>query len=413
MSNVVEKCQKAKEVSFELSALTNQVKNEMLEVIASAILANVSNIIEANKLDLQNATQKPNAFIDRLTLTEQRIIAMAEGVRQVKLLPNPVGEVVESWVTKAGLQIKKVRASLGVIAVIYEARPNVTVDVASLCIKTGNAVVLRGGSDAIHTNLMLFNIMQNALKQANLLFNSIQFVDDTARTASLELLKQDKYIDVVIPRGGNGLKTFILQNATMPCIASAGGNCHIYVEQSGSLAQANDIIFNAKMQRPTVCNAMEQLLIDKAIAKDYLPTILQNLTAHGCKIIGDELTCKIFKDATPSCAEDYYCEHLDYILSVKVVEDYKQATDWVNEHSTNHSEAIISTNQKAIDYFTSKVDSACVYVNASTRFTDGFEFGFGAEIGISTQKLHARGPIGLKQLTSERYICVGNGTIRK
>ncbi|HRF36653.1 MAG TPA: glutamate-5-semialdehyde dehydrogenase, partial [Clostridia bacterium] len=356
---------------------------------------------------------KDSAFLDRLTLNEKRIQAMSEGIKQIVLLPDPVGEVTEKWTAYSGLQISKVRAPLGVIGVIYEARPNVTIDVAGLCIKTGNSVILRGGSDAINSNRALYKVMKEAIEGIGISSNFIQFVNDTDRSLTMEMLKQGDYIDVIIPRGGDKLKQLVLENATMPVIASSGGNCHIYVDNDCDLDLACKVILNAKVQRPTVCNALEQLLINKDILAEAVPKIFAELDKAGVLIKCDEECAKYYSNVQLASEEDYFEEHISMVISVKSVASVDDAINHINIHSTGHSEAIISNNQKNIDKFTTKVDSGCVYVNASTRFTDGFEFGFGAEIGISTQKLHARGPLGLKQLTSEKYICVGNGTIRK
>ena len=360
---------------------------------------------------------------------------------QITDLADPVGEVVDTWTNSSGLDISKVRASLGVIGVIYEARPNVTIDVAGLCIKTGNAVILRGGSDAINSNRALYKIMISAIESVGFSSDIVQFIDDTDRALTLDMLKLGKYIDVVIPRGGDTLKNLVLANATMPVIASAGGNCHLYVDSSADIDMAIEVILNAKTQRPSVCNALEQLLISRDILDIAVPKIFGALKNAGVVIKACNecieiynansqesdmctLYCAIDDGGSEECSmycggvelaseQDYYTEHLSLMISVKSVTGVVEAIDHINTHSTSHSEAIIATDQKIIDLFTAKVDSGCVYVNASTRFTDGFEFGFGAEIGISTQKLHARGPLGLRQLTSEKYICVGNGTIRK
>ncbi len=352
-------------------------------------------------------------MIDRLTLTDSRIALMAEGVRQVADLDDPVGKTVRQWKVDSGLEIKKVRAPLGVIGVIYESRPNVTVDVASLCIKSGNGVMLKGGKEAISTNRVLFEIIQQAIGELGLDKDIVGFVDDVDRQATYDMLQQSKYIDVIIPRGSDNLKKFVLANSQIPVIASSGGNCHVYVEKTADLEMAKKIVYNAKMQRVSVCNAQEQLLVDEAIADKFLPDMLKTLQEGGCKIIGDETIQRYAKDVIPATEEDYKREREDYYLTVKVVKDYKEAIDRINANGTKHSEAIVSTDDKVMNIFTTAVDAGCVYTNASTRFTDGFEFGFGAEIGISTQKLHARGPLGLEQLTSEKYVVTGHGEIRK
>ncbi len=413
MVDIKELCMAAKNASYELSAMTANQKNDILTAIADAIIKEKDFILAQNKLDIETLKGKDSAFLDRLTLNEKRIQAMSEGIKQIVMLPDPVGEVTEKWTAYSGLQISKVRAPLGVIGVIYEARPNVTIDVAGLCIKTGNSVILRGGSDAINSNRALYKVMKEAIESIGISSDFIQFVNDTDRSLTTEMLKQGDYIDVIIPRGGDKLKQLVLENATMPVIASSGGNCHIYVDNDCDLDLACKVILNAKVQRPTVCNALEQLLINKDILADAVPKIFAELDKAGVLIKCDEDCAKYYRNAQLASEDDYFEEHISMVISVKSVENVDEAINHINIHSTGHSEAIISNNQKNIDKFTTKVDSGCVYVNASTRFTDGFEFGFGAEIGISTQKLHARGPLGLKQLTSEKYICVGNGTIRK
>lgn len=414
MNNLQEVCQKAKEASYGLAFLNSNNKNKMLSAIADKIEKSKDIIKKENAIDIQNAQGVlSNAMIDRLTMTDARIDLMAEGVRQVASLDDPVGKVVNTWTTPNGLEFQKVRAPLGVIAVIYESRPNVTIDVASLCIKSGNCVILKGGKEAINSNRALFNIIQSALEESGFDKNIVGFVDDVTRETTHELLQQSKYIDVIIPRGSENLKKFILANSQIPVIASSGGNCHVYVEKTADLKMAEDIVYNAKMQRPSTCNACEQLLVDKAIAKEFLPKMIARLQKDNCKVLGCPETQKIVPGVIPATEEDYKTEKSDYILTVYVVNDYKEAIDRINANSTKHSEAIISNDEKIIDTFNKMVDSGCVYTNTSTRFTDGFEFGFGAEIGISTQKLHARGPLGLEQLTSEKYLVRGNGQLRK
>lgn len=407
-------CADARNASYKLAFCKSEEKNRILTAIADGIEAHREEIKKANAIDTVNARGVlPDAMIDRLTLTDGRIDLMAEGVRQVVALDDPVGKVVREWTTANGLKFKKVRASLGVIGVIYESRPNVTVDVASLCIKSGNGVILKGGKEAINSNRKLFEIIQEAIEKCGFDKNFVGFIDDIDRQATYDMLQQSKYIDVIIPRGSDKLKKFVLTNSQIPVIASSGGNCHVYVEKSADLKMAEDIVYNAKMQRVSVCNAAEQLLVDEAIAKEFLPKMLARLMKDGCKINGCEKTCALVDGVNPAAEEDYKTEREDYILTVKVVKDYVEAIDRINENGTKHSEAIVSTDEKVMEIFTGMVDAGCVYTNASTRFTDGFEYGFGAEIGISTQKLHARGPLGLEQLTSEKYIVTGNGQIRK
>ena len=412
MLSVRDVCLKAKEAAFELAAATTEEKNKMLYAIANAINSNKAKIYDANALDIEAARGViKDSMLDRLTLTEARINTMVDGVMQVASLPDPIGEVTDSWVIKNGLKFTKVRVPLGTIGVIYEARPNVTVDVAALCLKSGNCVVLRGGKEAINSNRALYEIISKAIEEAGFNKDVVGFIDGTSRELSAELLKQGDCIDVVIPRGGDGLKHFVLENATMPVIASAGGVCHAYIHESANLDMAEKIIYNAKMQRPSVCNALEQLIIDRSIAA-HLPSLLVRMVKDGCTINGSEEVCKLVPGAELCEATEYKKEHLDLTLTVSIVDNYIEAINQINNNNTKHSDAIIAQDEKVIDIFKKKVDTGCLYVNTSTRFTDGFEFGFGAEIGISTQKLHARGPLALKQLTSEKYIIVGNGQVR-
>ena len=414
MEDMQQVCSRVRNATYKLSLYDTKTKNNILLAIADKILASKQEIKAVNAIDIQNAKGKlSEAMIDRLTLTDARIELMAEGVRQVAKLDDPVGKVVRQWTVESGLEIKKVRAPLGVIGVIYESRPNVTVDVASLCIKSGNGVILKGGKEAINSNRVLYEIIQKAIDELGFAKDIVGFVDNVERSATYDMLQQAKYIDVIIPRGSDNLKKFVLTNSQIPVIASSGGNCHVYVEKTADLAMAKKIVYNAKMQRVSVCNAAEQLLVDKDIAQEFLPDMIDELQKGGCKILGDEVVCKLCKDVTPATEEDYKTEREDYVLTVKVVKDYKEAIERINANGTKHSEAIISQDSEAMRIFTTAVDAGCVYTNASTRFTDGFEFGFGAEIGISTQKLHARGPLGLEQLTSEKYVVTGHGEVRK
>lgn len=412
MINVQEICKKAKEASFRLSKLDTATKNQMLQVMADALTDRIDEIFGANKIDLDNFSDKKSAFYDRLTITKARVEQMKEGLLQIKALPDPVGEVVESFSVESGLNITKVRAPLGVVGIIYEARPNVTVDCVGLTLKSSNAVVLRGGKEAINSNRTIANIMRDALSKNGFDADIMQFIDDITRESSYEMLQQDKYIDVVIPRGGEGLKHFILENAKMPVIASAGGNCHVYVEKTADFDLATKIIINAKTQRVSVCNALEHILVDKEIAGEYIPMLVKALKDNNVLVKGDEIARK-YAEILPMTDEDNATEYLDYIVSIKVVGGINEAIDHINTYSTKHSEAIITTDNTKADEFLRGVDSACVYVNTSTRFTDGFQFGFGAEMGISTQKLHARGPIALRELTSVKYNIVSNGAVRE
>ena len=348
-------CLKAKNASYRLAFTSSEDKNKMLNAIADKILAERQLIKDANAVDIKNAQGVlSNAMIDRLTMTDARIDLMAEGVRQVAELDDPVGKVVNSWTTPNGLQFRKVRAPLGVIAVIYESRPNVTIDVASLCIKSGNCVILKGGKEAINSNRALFNIIQSALEENGYDKEVVGFVDDVTREATYELLQQSQYIDVIIPRGSETLKKFILTNSQIPVIASSGGNCHVYVEKTADLKTAEDILYNAKMQRPSTCNACEQLLVDKDIADKFLPHALKRLMDDKCVVLGCERTKAIVPEVTPAKEEDFKTEKSDYILTVKVVDDYKQAIDIINANSTHHSEAIISQDEKIISWLNNK-----------------------------------------------------------
>ena len=410
-----EVCALAKEASYRLATFTPTEKKAMLIAMANGIGDEMEEILVANNDDIFTANQngKEDTFIDRLTLYKSRIRQMIDGIMAVAELPDPVGQVTEKWTLPNGLQISKVRAPLGVVAIIYEARPNVTADAAALAIKSGNAVVLRGSREAINSNLAIFNAMKNALVKGGYDANVLQFLAEPDREVTAELLKQSDTVDVVIPRGGEGLKKYVLENSAVPVIASAGGNCHTYVEKTADLKMADNVLFNAKVSRPSVCNATEQLIVDRAIAAPFLTKSLDRLSKQGVRILGCTETCRIYPMAELATEEDYYEEHLGLVLSVKVVSGYKEAIERINKYGTHHSDAIISSSNEAIEAFKIGVDSAAVYVNASTRFTDGFEYGFGAEMAISTQKLHARGPLGLKQLTSEKYVVVGEGQVRK
>ena len=410
-----EVCALAKEASFRFATSAPTEKKAMLIAMANGIGDEMEEILVANNDDIFTANQngKEDTFIDRLTLYKSRIRQMIDGIMAVAELPDPVGQVTEKWTLPNGLQISKVRAPLGVVAIIYEARPNVTADAAALAIKSGNAVVLRGSREAINSNLAIFNAMKNALVKGGYDANVLQFLAEPDREVTAELLKQSDTVDVVIPRGGEGLKKYVLENSAVPVIASAGGNCHTYVEKTADLKMADNVLFNAKVSRPSVCNATEQLIVDRAIAAPFLTKSLDRLSKQGVRILGCTETCRIYPMAELATEEDYYEEHLGLVLSVKVVSGYKEAIERINKYGTHHSDAIISSSNEAIEAFKIGVDSAAVYVNASTRFTDGFEYGFGAEMAISTQKLHARGPLGLKQLTSEKYVVVGEGQVRK
>ncbi len=415
MSEVLEKAKRAKLAAAELAKLSSGIKNKALQIMAQALEAQTDFLIKANKLDLEAAVQsgKPKAFIDRLTLNEQRIKDMADGLRVIKDLPDPVGETVAMWRRPNGLQIGQRRVPLGVIGIIYESRPNVTADAAGLCLKTGNAVILRGGSEAIKSNKAIVKVLSQASYEAGIPEGAIQLIEDTDRASARELMRLNGLVDVLIPRGGTGLIKAVVEEATVPVIETGVGNCHIYVDGQCDRDTAVKIIINAKTQRPGVCNAVETLLVDRKIAEEFLPVVIKELREKDVEIRGCEETLKIVPDVTRATEEDWDTEYLDYILAVKVVDGIDEAIRHIGMHGTGHSEAIITDNYHAAQKFLDEVDAAAVYVNASTRFTDGFEFGFGAEIGISTQKLHARGPMGLNELTTIKYVIYGSGQIRK
>ncbi|HHW00665.1 MAG TPA: glutamate-5-semialdehyde dehydrogenase [Clostridiaceae bacterium] len=406
--------EKAKKASYRLAVLNSTAKNNALQKVAVKLLERSEEILKANAMDLENAKAKgiTGALIDRLTLNSQRIKAMAEGVEQIISLPDPVGEVVSMWRRPNGLQIGQQRVPIGVIGIIYEARPNVTVDAAALCLKSGNAVILRGGSEAINSNKAIVSIIKEALDEAQMPDGTVQLVEDTSRETVNEMMKLNKYIDVLIPRGGAGLIQSVIQNSTIPVIATGEGNCHVYVDGDADLEMGERIIVNAKTQRPGVCNAAETLLVDEAIAERFIPQALKTLRDLKVEIRGCERTLELFEDAKAATEEDWYTEYLGYILAVKIVKGIDEAIEHINKYGTHHSEAIVTENYSKAQRFLREVDASAVYVNASTRFTDGFEFGFGAEIGISNQKLHARGPMGLKELTTTKYIIYGSGQIR-
>jgi glutamate-5-semialdehyde dehydrogenase len=408
---------KTKAASIAARALANiptETKNKALKAMAKALEASAKDILRSNSLDIEIAEKKdlPKHLVERLSLDGKRITSMVEGINIVASLPDPVGEVIAEWERPNGLKIKKVRVPLGVVGIIYEARPNVTVDSAALCLKAGNAVVLRGGSDAINSNMILTTIIADAAYSAGIPDGAIQLIEDTKRETAAELMRARKYVDVLIPRGGAGLIKAVVENSQVPVIETGEGNCHAYVERTADLKMASEIVYNAKVQRPSVCNAIETLLVDESVAGGFLPAILQRLKDAGVEIRGDEKAKKIFPGAKDATEADWSTEFLALTIAVKVVSCIDEAIGHITKYGTRHSETIITKDMVAAEKFTSEVDSAAVYVNASTRFTDGFEFGFGAEIGISTQKLHARGPMGLPELTSYKYVVHGSGQVR-
>ena len=404
----------ARDAAFKLACIDTELKNRALSAIADALSAHSDEIIEENKKDIAAAEEKGTrkAMIDRLTLTPERIAGIADGVRKVIELPDPIGETVKEWSRPNGLLISEKRVPMGVIAIIYEARPNVTVDAAALCLKSSNAVMLRGGSEAIHSNIKLMRIMQDAAYAAGLPEGSLNLIEDTDRAAAVELMKMNGYVDLLIPRGGAALIRSVVENATVPVIETAAGNCHIYADRDCDFDMAISIILNAKVSRPSVCNAAETLLIDRAIADKFLPFAADALKKAGVELRGCPECVKILPDINKAAESDWSTEYNDYIMAIKIVDGVSEAIAHINKYNTKHSEAIITNNSETAEKFLREVDAAAVYVNASTRFTDGFEFGFGAEIGISTQKLHARGPMGLKELTSYKYTIHGSGQVR-
>ena len=407
--------QQAKEAEIQIAQLSTKVKNEILIKSAKALLDNCQNILDINKEDVEKAKTSgvKDAFIDRLTLTEKRISDMADGLRQIASLNDPVGEFLYGKTLPNGLIIQQKRVPLGVIAIIFESRPNVTADAFGLCLKSGNAVILRGGKEAIKTNIAIVNIFKNVLKECGINENAVQIVENTSHEIANELMKAHEYIDVLIPRGSARLINTVINNSTVPCIQTGVGNCHIFVDESAKLDDAVNIIVNAKTQRPGVCNAVETLLIHKNVASSVLPNIGKELQARNVEIRGDETVRQYIANSIPATEEDWATEYEDYIVAIKVVEDLDEAIKHIAKYGTKHSESIITENYSNAQRFLNEVDAAAVYVNASTRFTDGGQFGFGAEIGISTQKLHARGPMGLKELTTTKYVIMGNGQVRE
>jgi glutamate-5-semialdehyde dehydrogenase len=415
MSEVADKGRLAKEAAQKLGLTSAKVKNYALEKMAAALDKNAATILAANAVDLEAGEKKElsRALLDRLALDGQRIQGMIEGLKVVKSLPDPIGEVLAEWERPNGLKIKKVRVPLGVIGIIYEARPNVTVDSAALCVKAGNAVILRGGSDALQSNIEITRIIAEAAYNAGLPANSIQLIADTRRETAAELMAAREFVDVLIPRGGRGLIQTVVQKSTIPVIETGEGNCHAYVEKTADLKMAAEIVFNAKCSRPSVCNAIENLLVDEAIASRFLPLVKKRLDEAHVELRGDAKTRALLPGIKQATEEDWKNEFLALILAVKVVAGVDDAIYHINKYGTKHSETIVTKDEQAAKKFTGEVDAAAVYVNASTRFTDGFEFGFGAEIGISTQKLHARGPLGLPELTSYKYVIHGSGQVRQ
>lgn len=414
-------CKQAKEIAPKIGILDTNTKNQTLLTVADFLVKEQNFILDANKIDIENGKKNhmPEGLLDRLLLTEMRIAQMAEGLRQVAALEDPIGEVLGMKKRPNGLMIGQKRVPLGVVGIIYEARPNVTADAFALCFKTGNVVILKGGSDAIHSNIAIVETIRKALAKESIPEQAISLIEDTSRETAAAFMKMNEYVDVLIPRGGAGLIRAVVNQATIPVIETGTGNCHIFVDETADFDMAIDIIMNAKIQRIGVCNACESLVLHEKIADAFLPKLMKRLAEKEVEVHGDEKVMQIADGCVkkellvPATEEDWGREYLDYKLSAKVVSSVDEAITHINKYNTGHSEAIITENYSNAEKFLNEIDAACVYVNASTRFTDGFEFGFGAEIGISTQKLHARGPMGLLALTSTKYIIYGNGQIRK
>lgn len=407
--------QKAQEAKPSLQTLETLKKNAALEAVADALLKESDTILKENEKDIEaaRANQMKEGLVDRLLLTRARIEGMAEGLTQLVALEDPIGEVLSMKKRPNGLMIGQKRVPLGVVGIIYESRPNVTADAFGLCFKTGNAVILKGGSDAIHSNKAIVSVIRKALAAQNITGDAIQLIEDSNRETTTAFMKLNQYVDVLIPRGGAGLIKAVVNNSTIPVIETGTGNCHIYVDETADLNMAIDIIFNAKTQRIGVCNACESIVVHKNVINDLLPALKKRLDEKRVELRGDKPAMDAAAGVLPACEEDWGSEYLDYILSVKTVDSIEDAISHINKYNTGHSEAIITNDYAHSQKFLEEIDAAAVYANASTRFTDGFEFGFGAEIGISTQKLHARGPMGLLALTTTKYIIYGNGQIRK
>jgi len=407
---ILEICTRAKAVSIELAKLSSETKNKALRQMAEALIANVSSILLANRKDVNaaKASGLKAALLERLALDQRKIETMARSLHEISELPDPVGEVINTWTRPNGLIIAQVRVPLGVVGIIFESRPDVTSDSAGICLKSGNAVILRGGSDAINSNVAIGKILRSALKTSGVPEDAIQVVNSPERSLVEEFMQMRQFVDVLIPRGGAELIRTVVEKAKVPVIETGTGNCHIYIEEDADLEKAIPIIVNAKVQRPGACNAAEKLLIGEKIASGFLPRVVKALRAKSVEIRGDEWTLKLVPDAIRATEEDWYREYLDLVIAIKVVRDIDEAIEHINKYGSKHSDAILTSSFEKAQRFLKEVDSAAVYWNASTRFTDGNQFGLGAEIGISTQKFHARGPMSVQHLTSTKYIVVGN-----
>jgi glutamate-5-semialdehyde dehydrogenase len=412
---IQEICVKARAAAFEMGKLSADDKNMALCRMANALEANAEKILAANKVDVEAAKARglKASLLDRLALDQKKIQTMAKELREVSALPDPIGSVLATWTRPNGLIISQVRVPMGVVGVIYESRPNVTSDSAGICIKSGNAVILRGGSDALNSNVAIGEVLREALSTTNVPVDSIQIINSPDRKVAEELMSMRQYIDVLVPRGGADLINTVVEKSRIPVIETGTGNCHIYVEEEADLEKATPIVINAKVQRPGVCNAAEKLIVDHKIAEAYLPVIIAELRKNGVEVRGDEATRKIMPDVKAATEQDWYTEYLDLIIGVRVVDSLDKAIAHINKYGTHHSDSIVTRSFDKAMRFLKEVDSAAVYWNASTRFTDGNQFGLGAEIGISTQKLHARGPMSVQHLTTTKYVVLGDGQIRK
>ncbi|MBP5297545.1 MAG: glutamate-5-semialdehyde dehydrogenase [Lachnospiraceae bacterium] len=411
---LIDICKAACRVKYSLQTLSDNKINEALYSIAEALISSTDSILEANAIDLANGKAKnmPEGLLDRLALSDVRIKAIADGLKEVASLDNPKGRIIESFTRPNGMMIDKVRVPFGVIGIIYESRPNVTADAFALCFKTGNAVILKGGSDAINSNMAITKAIKSGLKKSGIDEDAINLIESTDRSVTTEFMKMKEYVDLLIPRGGAKLIESVVMNATIPVIETGTGNCHVFVDESADIKMAADIIENAKTQRIGVCNACESLIVHRSVLKPLFEELSKREKMKRVEIRADESSLPFAEGAIPATEEDFGTEYLDYKLSVKTVDSVSEAINHINKYSTHHSETIVTENKENAELFLANVDAACVYHNVSTRFTDGFEFGFGAEIGISTQKLHARGPMGLNELTSYKYVIRGNGQIR-
>jgi len=414
MTDVELICKRARDASIRLGMTGSKLKDAALLAMADAFEANKECIFAANRIDLAAAEKSgiSGAMLKRLELTDKKVAQMAEGVREIAALRDPVGETIEGYLRPNGMEVKRIRVPLGVIGIIYESRPNVTADAAALCLKAGSAVVLRGGSEAINSNLAIAKLIREAISANSLPEDAVGIIETTDRSAAMELMKMKQYIDCLIPRGGKGLIQTVVENSTIPVIEHGDGNCHMYVDASADLKMAQDLAFNAKVQNPSVCNAMETLLVSEQIAAEFLPTMCKRLAESGVEIRGCEKTAAIVQNARPATEEDWQTEYLDLILAVRVVGDLGEAISHISKYGSRHTEAIVTEDLTAARRFTTEVDAAAVFVNVSTRFTDGYEFGKGAEMGISTQKLHARGPMGIEEITTYKYVVTGSGQLR-